>query len=433
MRLWRYNIAFEHAAGSRSKASPCDSLLKLINSLTRGGIMPNFADSNRTAVRYVKEVTWGVTPTGPVMTDLPITSESFKSDITTVTSDTIRSDRNVADIVKVGGGASGDVGFEFKAADWDAFMEGALQSAFVDTRVSVGVASAFVSGAHIQADTSALYEVVSGQFLRISGASVTVNNGDYRVTAVSTISAGTKRVFLADASSGSAATFTSEVFDAGVRAQGKMIRNGVTPTSFTIEKQFSDVSSTSQFAGMRVGAMALAYETQAILTGTFGFVGKSEAIASATIASAVTAASTNPVMNASGNVGRIWEGGQAISSVYFKSLAIDINNNTRPQDIIGSDTLAGVATGRCEITGSFSAYFENNATASKFIAGTTTNFRTQTTDSNGTSYLITIPNVRLTEKTVVATGPNADVMQDYSWAAFVDDGGLYAIQIDILD
>jgi len=395
--------------------------------------MPSFSDSNRVGVRYIKETTWGVTPTGPNMTNLPITSESFKSDITTVTSETIRADRNVADIVKVGGGASGDIGFEFKAGDWDAFMEGALQSTFTDTRVSVGVASAHFSGAHIHADASALNAVVSGQFLRVSGASAVANDGDYRVTGVSTINASTRLVFLADASTGSAASFTSDVFAAGTLAQGNHMRNGVTPTSFTLEKEFADVSAFHQFTGMRVGGMNISYETQSILTGSFAFVGKSQVATSVTVASAVTDSSSNPVMNASGNVGRIWEGGQAVSSVFFKSISIDLNNNTRPQDIVGSDVLAGVATGRCEITGSFSAYFETNDTLDKFVAGTTTNFRTQTTDSDGTSYIITIPNARLTEATVVATGSNNDVMQDFSWAAFVDDGGLYAMQIDILD
>jgi len=396
--------------------------------------MADFSDANRVAIRYVKESTWGTTPTTPTMTELPITSESFKSDITTVTSDTIRSDRNVQDITKVGGGASGDVGFELRYGDWDRFIEGALQDVFTTTIVSAGIASVHVSAAYIRADSSALNSVVSGQFLRIANASNTANDGDYRVTAVSTVGASTRIVFLADASSGSAASFTSEVFNSSTTCRGKMCRNGITPQSFTIEKEFADVSSFAQFAGMRVTTMNLALESQSILTGTFGFMGKSQATSSATVGSTVvTGATTNPVMNASGNVGRIWEGGQSISGVSFKSIGIDLNNNPRGQDVVGSDTLAGVATGRCEITGSFSAYFENNTVIDKFTAGTTTNLRFQVNDSNSKSYIITIPNVRLTESTITATGVNTDVMQDFNWGAFIDDTGTYAIQIDILD
>jgi hypothetical protein len=210
--------------------------------------MPTYADANRVAVRYVKENSWASTPANqPTLTALPITSESFQSDINTVTSDTIRSDRNVSDITIVGGGASGDVGFEMRYGDWDAFIEGALQSAFATTQVTSAVASCAVSAAIIRADTSALNSVVVGQFLRIKDAPTSSNDGDYRVTAVTSAGAGEIRLTVADASSGSAATFSAEKLTGSATVQGKMIRNGTTPTSFTIEKEFADVSAFHVF------------------------------------------------------------------------------------------------------------------------------------------------------------------------------------------
>lgn len=396
--------------------------------------MSNFADSNRTQVSFVEETTWGTTPSGPNMKVLPITSESLKSDINTVTSETIRADRNVEDIIKVGGGASGDIGFEMRFSDWDAFIEGALQDTFTNTIVSTNVASARFSGAHIQADNSALVALVSGQFIRVKNATTSANNGDYRVTQVSSLGGGGYIAFLADASSGNAASFTSEVFGASTRMQGKVARNGTTPKSYTIEKQFQDVASAvHQFPGMRVGSMSLNIESRAILTGSFSFTGKGVTVTSTTVASATTQASNNSVMNASGNVGRIWEGGETISGIVFKSISIELANNPREQDKVGSDQLAGVATGRCEVTGSLSAYFENNNVLNKFVNGTSTLLRFQVDDADGQSIIITIPNVRLTEGNVAAGGGNADIMQEFSWGAYIDDTGTYAIQFDILD
>lgn len=394
----------------------------------------SFADSNRTGLKFIEESAWGTTPTGPNMSKLPFTSESLKSDITTVTSETIRDDRNVQDVTKVGGGASGDIGFELRYSDWDSFIEGALQNSFVETVISTTIASAHFSGAHIQADTAILSTLVSGQFIRVTNASATANNGDYRITKVSSIGGGGHRAFLADASSGSTSSFSSDVFSATTKMYGKMARNGVAGKSYTIEKEFTDVASALHtYAGMRVGTMTLNFESRTILTGSFAFIGKSQAVGSVTVASATTDATTNPVMNASGNVGRIWEGGEAVTGISFKSVTIELNNNPREQDKVGSDALAGVATGRCEVTGSLSAYFENNTVMNKFVNGTATNLRFQVDDSNSRSVIVGIPNARLTEGTATAGGGNADVMQDYGWAAFIDDTGAYAIQIDILD
>lgn len=394
--------------------------------------MSNLADSNRVGLRYVEEAAFGVTPTGPEMQDLNLTSESLKSNTNTVTSETIRADRNVSDITQVGGGAGGDVGFELRFNDIEPLIAGALQEAWVTTAVSTTVASAQVSAAIVEADTSALNHIVVGQFLRLRGATTGGNDGDYRVGAVSTTGDHT-RLTLTDASSGSAAAFTSEVFAAGTSLVGRHIRNGVTPKSFTVEKEFSDVSSFARYAGMRVTAMSLNLESQAILTGSFGFTGKSQATASATLASATLPSSTNTVMNASGNVGRVWEGGQAVTGVAFQSISIDLNNNPREQAKVGSDSLVGVGTGRAEVTGNVTAYFENNGLIDKFTAGTKSNFRFQITDIAGNSYIVDIPLVTYTDFTIAAGGGNQDVVQDGSWGASIDTSGTYSIQIDALD
>ena len=393
----------------------------------------SFADSNRVALRYVAESVWGTTPSTPTMQNLNLTSESFKSNINTVTSETLRSDRNVSDITTVGGGASGDMGFELRYGDLDDFIEAALGGTWTEVRASANVATITVSANVIQCDSSIMNSVVVDQMLRISTASTTANNGDYLVTAVST-TGGTARIYVNNASSGSAAAFTSEIFDANNGlVQGKILRNGTTNRSFTIEKEFSDVSSFAQYAGMRVGGMTLNFESQAILTGSFNFTGKGQSISSATIASAVTAAGSNDVMNASGNVVRVWEGSDAITGVAFQSLSIELTNNPREQAKIGSSDLAGVGLGRCEITGSLSAYFENNALITKFQNNTQTSLRFQVQDGDGNSYVFSVPNAKYTDFTVAAGGPNNDIVQDGSWGAILDSGGTYAIQIDALD
>jgi len=119
--------------------------------------------------------------------------------------------------------------------------------------------------------------------------------------------------------------------------------------------------------------------------------------------------------------------------IYGNAVAVDLNNNPRPQDAVGSNANIGIGTGRAEITGTISAYFSNNDLVTKFVAGTATSLRFQVTDSDGNSYIATIPKIRFTSATTVATGPNNDVMVDLGFSAMIDSSGLYAIQFDILD
>lgn len=398
--------------------------------------MTTFADSNRVGLRWVAESTWGTTPAGPAMQALNFTGESLVSTNNTVTSDTIRDDRNVSDLTIVGGGAGGDVSFELRYDDIDDLILGALNADWVEVAItSSGVASAaFATSSTIIADTNVLSAVVSGMFVRVGSATTAGNDGTYRVTNTSTVAAGRHEIHLAVASSGGAPGFSTEVFGAGTRLQGKNARNGTTRKSFTLEKAFTDVSSAfHQFSGMRVTQMDLDITSQQILTGSFGFTGKGQDVASATVASTVADPSTNTVMNASGNVGSIWEGGESQTDLIFESITLSLNNNPREQTRVGSDQLAGVGQGRCEVTGSFEAYFANNQIIDKYVAGTKTSLRFQVNDLSGNSYVFDIPKVTLTDTAITADGPNDDVMQNVSWGASVDDTNTYAFQVTALD
>lgn len=395
----------------------------------------SFSDSNRVTLRWVEESTWGTTPAGPSMTTLPLTSEGLKGDVGNVTSQTIRSDKNISDITKVGGGASGPISFEFSFNDFDNFMQGALQSTWATTVVSAGVASAHYSGAHIQCDSSALNGILDNQWLRTANSSTATNDGDWRVTDVSTETpgAGQAKVYFADASSGSAASFTSEVFEAATTLKGRVMRNGVTLRSYSLEKAFNDISVYEQFAGCRVADMDINLESESILTGGFSFMGKSMTVSTVATASATVAASTNPKMNASGNVARIYEGSDAITTAAFKSLTMKVDCSTRPQSKIGSDALAGIGTGVTEITGTVQAYFADKTLVNKFLAGTYSSLRFQAQDDNNKSYMFTIPRIKYTNSQELASGPNNDVMVELDWGATIDSTNAFAIQIDRLD
>lgn len=84
-------------------------------------------DTSQTRLAYIAETNYGVTPTTPVFKNMRYVSESLKSDTEFVSSNEIRPDRNVADVTKVAGAASGDIGFELSYGSFDDFLEALLQ------------------------------------------------------------------------------------------------------------------------------------------------------------------------------------------------------------------------------------------------------------------------------------------------------------------
>ena len=68
-------------------------------------------DSSQTRLAAITEVTYGTTPATPVFKKLRMTGESLSPSIQYVSSNEIRSDRNVADMTRVGQEAGGDINF----------------------------------------------------------------------------------------------------------------------------------------------------------------------------------------------------------------------------------------------------------------------------------------------------------------------------------
>lgn len=84
----------------------------------------NFADSNRASLRYLLEDAnaWGVTPASGAPREMRITGSQLAAQKETTTSEELRSDRMVPNIVEVGASAEGDVNFEFSAGAIDDFL-----------------------------------------------------------------------------------------------------------------------------------------------------------------------------------------------------------------------------------------------------------------------------------------------------------------------
>lgn len=92
-----------------------------------------------TRVAYIAETNFGVTPATPTFINMRVTQNGMKMDKGTVTSEEIRPDRNVTDLMQVSRSVTGSIPFEFSHASFDDMIQAALGGTWATNVVSNGV------------------------------------------------------------------------------------------------------------------------------------------------------------------------------------------------------------------------------------------------------------------------------------------------------
>lgn len=194
--------------------------------------------------------------------------------------------------------------------------------------------------------------------------------------------------------------------------------------SMTLERRVALPSGSfdyHRFVGCVTNRMTMDLSAGEIVTGRAEFMGKFGGRGTSIITGATyTDATTEPVMNAANQFGSLSVDGIA-STPRLRSLSLEINNNIREQDALGELDTIGLAPGRCEVTGSFEAYFENgdlmdaflnhDDVAISFVLGSTTLKK----------YRVTIPTLKLSGNPGIGTGGNdEDVMANMNFTAIFD-------------
>ena len=120
----------------------------------------------------------------------------------------------------------------------------------------------------------------------------------------------------------------------------------------------------------------------------------------------------------------------AISTANFQSLTLEMNNNLRAQDGIGSLGHLGIALSRLELSGSVGLYFEDSSMYDLYLNGTAFSLSFRVKDTTNNQYIFTLPNVKFESGTVVSGGLDQDVILDATWRAIMDPETLSMIAID---
>jgi hypothetical protein len=213
-----------------------------------------------------------------------------------------------------------------------------------------------------------------------------------------------------------------------VTVKGSHLRNPgvlseIIAQSFTIETGFNDVEQYFAQTGMRVGTFGLSFTTGEIVTGTLAFEGKSTTTSNATVLGTAPydalSTTATPVLNATTNVGDVYKNGELLS-VALQSLELNGEASLRQQMAIGSKFPAGIGTGRFNLTGTMTAYFETLELYEDFINHNTLGLAFDFLDGDFNAYWFTIPALKITSDPISPNGIDQDVLEEMEFVALRD-------------
>jgi len=385
--------------------------------------MPTLASTSRVQLAYILESVFGTTPGAGNGSYLRCTGESMDFAVTKETSKELRSDRQLSSVVPVSAQGSGGFNFHLNYAEYDPFLQSLLQNAptvFGTNGESAGASVVtFATGtltasvATAGADSWATLQL--GQFFQVSA---TGDANDLKVLRVSTTVAPTTTVITLDAGTPAVAS----VAVAGVKLRAARFTNGVTQTSFTIERQSPDVTQVLTYRGMTPSKMSLKFEAAALTDGSFEFIGKGATRGTATaLPGTLVASKTYDIHNAASGIGLVWEAGVPLVSTFIKSLSLDYDNNHRAQQAIGILGLVGVGSGTIQFKATMEMYFADGAMYDKFLANTYTSLAVSSIDSTGAGYVFSFPKVNFMSSKIVAGAKDQDLMASFEVMMVADD------------
>ncbi|MDR1648764.1 MAG: Ig-like domain-containing protein [Synergistaceae bacterium] len=214
------------------------------------------------------------------------------------------------------------------------------------------------------------------------------------------------------------------------------LKNGASSNmkSFTIEKRFDLGGSYEYFRyrGMVPNSMTLTLGVDAIITGSFEFMGVREDIAGGALFGATYQESThNPVLNATSSFAELSIDGD--SQNFIASMDMTANNNLRAQRAVAHLESIGIGTGQFSVTGSMNVYFRSREIYNKYISNESVSLSFVLGQDGGMRYKFTIPRIKFTNGSVLAENRGADLMCNMTYQAILDPvlGATMKIERDI--
>tara|TARA_Y100000310_G_scaffold255696_1_gene263230 strand:- start:8636 stop:10039 length:1404 start_codon:yes stop_codon:yes gene_type:complete len=356
--------------------------------------------------------------------ELPITGGSMGEAPDTVRSSQLRSDAQMADMLRTGVDPTATFDYEMQADNLDNLLRASLRlspanswSNFAITATTISAAASDKSLNDSGSGFSA--SIPKGSWIYVSGFTGDTSNNGWKQ--VSKTTAPTVAKIIVEQ------TLVNDGVGESVTITSSQIRNGSDLTSFSLQMANLDIASTFRLiTGARITDLGLNITSQSIITGNVGFSGKRMTRpTSGSGAGSVTTAADVDVMSEVTAFDGFWIGGSEISAYSMVSASLNIATTARPQTGLGNLQKVGMNLGPLDVTGSVEFYLEsaNWATLQDYLLGFTS-FEFAFALSDGTNrYFFHMPQVKLTSEPGTIGGIDTDMMLSFDFAADPADIG----------
>lgn len=213
-----------------------------------------------------------------------------------------------------------------------------------------------------------------------------------------------------------------------VTIKGSHLRNpgdleDIHAQSFSIETGFTDVGQYFKSTGLRVGSFSLNVASGEIVGGSIALMGKETTIANETVLGQTPytplASTGTPVFNATTNVGNIYKNGEILATA-LQSIELTGEATLREQRAVSNRFAAGIGTGRFNLTGKITSYFETLEMYDHFLNHETISLAFDMSDNDFNAYWFTIPALKITSDPIAPGGIDQDVTEEMEFVALRD-------------
>lgn len=372
------------------------------------------SNADRIRVSIVQESAFGVTPATPTMAILPTTGQSLRPRVGYQQSQTIRSDRNVSDFIRLSLGAGGGLPCELTYSNGTEALTQAINATLCTTIGSAQtIASATTTSGAKTITAASVTGVEQGDIIRTSGATPPGDNGYFKVAFVN---GGTNTITVERATN-----FTGSSGNVTI-VRGARAKNGTDEPSYTIEIARLDIQKAQVFTGCVFNGMNFTIADEAITTANFDIVAKNgtwvDAVSTDVFITGATYTlpASNPVLDSIG-VPEIQSGGVDYAA---KSINVALANNAAARTQIGSLGAQSMRFGQFAATGRISGYLDTPADLELYTSNTPTDLWFAMIDPSGKGYSISLPQVKYTDAVADTRGPNQDDFKELAMAAYLD-------------
>lgn len=396
------------------------------------------ADANRVGLAYVEETAYGVGGGAQTLQNVRFTGESFSQANSTVISQELRSDRQVADLLRTDVQCSGGFNFElslgtttevafndlFKSVVGSAGWSSQTEHMAADATIEVEVVAA-TSTLEAQSGTP-FSSIAVGDWIIVGGTTTsTANTGAFKVTAQSggTLLTVEPTGVLANqtiSANGVAANCTVN--------ECAMVTDGTTsPEPYYFERSYADLATFAGFYGASPSNHTLNAEPGAIVTGAFDFMGKlGDSLAATEGDGSNTASGTTDVCSSVDHVEWVMEGSTVYACTAYNHA---MTPNLRARQVIGTLGAESIGQGTIGVTGGHTAFYEDATRIDKHIDMTSSNVAICFKDNDGHYLVFDFPRVKYSDGKRVGGGINQDVLAEMQWTAIRDATETHTVRI----